>query len=408
MLIDIAKTSLIFIKRVFLKFHRDRCLIRASGMAFSSLLALVPLSALIFSLLSAFGVFDPLKEHIQQIIFQQLLPTRQEDIIQYVNMFVENTKTLGVVGLLLFTITSVFLISNIQSNFNDIWMVEKKGNFFRQFSVYISVIVISTLLMGSGFVLTGWIESTASSISFLSINLIVQYLITFSPKIIFSLTLFIVILAVPSVKVRFPGALAAAAAGGFLMWAVKSLFISWSNTAIRYSVIYGSIAIIPIFLIWLYLLWVVILLSVEISCVWQTGWDDRNEKFKGSLFDTFKSIFELYLFIAEKYADNSGGASLRDIEQRDPGRKSSECLISSLEKSNLIHRVENGKVIFIPSAPPHTALSSDVIKIITGMNSLPENKLSDVYKTFFLNRESSINNGNYKYINDILISLKKD
>jgi membrane protein len=172
-------------------------------------------------------------------------------------------------------------------------------------------------------------------------------------------------------------------------------------------VIYGSIAIIPIFLIWLYLLWVVILLSVEISCVWQTGWDDRNENFKGSLFDTFKSIFELYLFIAEKYADNSGGASLCDIEMRSPDRKSSEYLISSLEKAKLVHRVENGKVIFIPSAPPHTALSSDVIKIISGMKDIPENKLSDVYKTFFPISESSINSSSYKYINDILVSLKR-
>ena len=77
-------------------------------MAYSSLLALVPLSALVFSLLTAFGVFDKLKASIQNLVFQQLLPTRQNDIIQYINIFIENTKALGVVGLLLFTITSGF------------------------------------------------------------------------------------------------------------------------------------------------------------------------------------------------------------------------------------------------------------------------------------------------------------
>ena len=104
-------------------------------MAYSSLLALVPLSALVFSLLTAFGAFDKLKESIQELIFSQLLPTRQNEIIEYINIFIENTKTLGVVGLLLFTLTSVFLISNIQGNFNDIWNVRKKRNFFSQFSI---------------------------------------------------------------------------------------------------------------------------------------------------------------------------------------------------------------------------------------------------------------------------------
>ncbi len=119
---------------------------------------LVPLSALVFSLLTAFGAFDRLKDSIRTLVFQQLLPMHQNDIIEYINIFIDNTKTLGVVGLLLFTLTSVFLISNIQGNFNDIWYVRNKKSFFGKFSVYISIIIISTLLTGSGFALTGWIK----------------------------------------------------------------------------------------------------------------------------------------------------------------------------------------------------------------------------------------------------------
>ncbi len=76
----------------------------------------------------------------------------------------------------------------------------------------------------------------------------IQYIILFLPKLLFSITLFVLILAVPSVKVRIPGALAGAVTGGILMWTVKTLFTSWSATAVRYSIIYGSIALIPIFL----------------------------------------------------------------------------------------------------------------------------------------------------------------
>ena len=402
-----SKKFLLFLKHLFIKFYKDRCLIRAAGMAYSSLLALVPLSALVFSLLTAFGVFDKLKASIQNLVFQQLLPTRQNDIIQYINIFIENTKALGVVGLLLFTITSVFLISNIQGNFNDLWNAERKRNFFSQFSVYISVILISTLLIGSGFAISGWIKSAAAKITFLRINLVIQYIITFSPKVLFSFTLFILILAVPSVKIRVSGAFLGAVSGGFLMWAVKTVFTAWSANAIRYSVIYGSIALIPIFLIWLYLIWAVILLSVEIACVWQTGGLKKKDCSVMPLFESFRESFELYLFISERYMDNSGGVSFREIASwsEDEGRL--QGMLSALENLNLIHSVEKNSVIYIPSTPPHTTLTAYVIEKITGSGNNSGRKYSDIYKKIIAAGERAFSSENYKYISRIIESGKR-
>ena len=393
---------LIFSKNVIVKFYKDRCLIRASGMAYSSLLALVPLSALVFSLLTAFGAFDRLKESIQQIVFRQLLPTRQNEIIEYINIFIENTKTLGVVGLLLFTLTSVFLISNIQGNFNDIWYVRKKRNFFSQFSVYISVILVTTLLVGVPFTITGWIKTTAAEITFLKINLLVQFLITFSPKILFSFTLFILILTVPSARVGFPGAFVGAVSGGFLMWAVKTIFAAWSTTAVRYSVIYGSIALIPIFLIWLYIIWLVILLSVEISFVWQNGGGIKITDNKYSLFEKFRRNFELYLLIAEKYTDKSGGISEEEISRVEDFRGGYTEMLFLLEEASLIYKIENERTVFVPSTPPHATFTDSVINKIAGYTGYKKTRFSDLYekmdeiKIDFLSRSSS------RYISGLL------
>ncbi len=399
-----SKNFMLFLKHLFIKFYKDRCLIRAAGMAYSSLLALVPLSALVFSLLTAFGVFDKLKDSIQELVFQQLLPTRQNDIIQYINIFIENTKTLGVVGLLLFTITSVFLISNIQGNFNDLWNAERKRNFFSQFSVYISVILISTLLVGSGFVITGWIKSAAAKITFLRINLVIQFLITFSPKVLFSFTLFILILAVPSVKIRVSGAFLGAVSGGFMMWAVKTVFASWSATAIRYSVIYGSIALIPIFLIWLYLIWAVILLSVEIAFIWQNGGLKKTDCTAIPLFESFREFFELYLFISERYLDNSGGVSFRELANWSENEGRLQSMLSTLEQQDLIHRVEKNSVIYIPSTPPHTTLTAYVIEKITGSGDNSGRKYSDIYEKIIAAGEKAFFSENYKYISRIIES----
>ena len=399
------QAMLVFIKHVLYKFYKDRCLIRASGMAYSSLLSLVPFSALVFSLLTAFGVFDRLKDSIQTIVFQQLLPMHQNDIIEYINIFIENTKTLGVVGLLLFTLTSVFLISNIQGNFNDIWNVRNKKNFFGKFSVYITVIFISTLFTGSGFALTGWIKSAAAEITFLKINLLIQYFIIFLPKLLFSITLFILILAVPSVKVRLPGAFAGAVTGGLLMWTVKNVFASWSTTAVKYSIIYGSIALIPIFLIWLYIIWLVILLSVEISYVWQNGGvkDARDNEY--SLFMKFHELFELYLLIAEVYSENKGGISLDDISEQEGMSGKYSSLLSLLEHNKLIYRIENGRTVFIPQTPPHSTETVSVIKKITGYHNVENGK--SFYEKIAARLCSEFSE-DHKYISSLLKSHEKD
>ncbi len=390
-----------FIKKVFVKFYRDRCLIRASGMAYSSLLALVPLSALVFSLLTAFGVFDRLKESIQALVFQQLLPTRQNEVISYINIFIENTKTLGVVGLLLFTLTSVLLISNIQGNFNDIWNVRKKRNFFNQFSVYISVILISTLFIGAGFVISGWIKSAAAEITFLKINLVIQFLITFSPKVFFSFNLFILILAVPSTRVRISGAFAGALSGGLLMWVVKHFFASWSATAVRYSVIYGSIALIPIFLIWLYIIWLVILLSVEISCVWQNRAILEIKSSEMPLFRQFRDIFDIYLLVAENYLDNKGGITAEEVSEKAGDNGNIYMSLSFLEKSDLVYRIEEASVRYIPVTPPHTTLTGSVVGKICGTGP-GEGLYSRIYERITEYADDFFSIGENRYISELL------
>ena len=109
------------LKRVFQEFRKDQCLVRASGLAFASLIALVPLSALLFSLFSSVGSFTDLIENLQGFLIRQLVPASQEEIMVYVRRFVENTRALGVIGLLFFLVTSVFLLSTIRNTFNAVW-----------------------------------------------------------------------------------------------------------------------------------------------------------------------------------------------------------------------------------------------------------------------------------------------
>ena len=103
----------------------------ASGLAFASLLALVPISALLFSLFSGFGAFTSIVESIQAFLIRILVPTQQEEILTYVSRVVENTSGLGVFGLVFFLITSVFLLAGIQRTFDLVWGTVSKRNAVR-------------------------------------------------------------------------------------------------------------------------------------------------------------------------------------------------------------------------------------------------------------------------------------
>ncbi|MCF6335680.1 MAG: YihY/virulence factor BrkB family protein, partial [Spirochaetales bacterium] len=100
-----------FILRVIEEFRKDKCLIRASSLSYTTLLALIPLTALSFSLFTAFDTFSGVKASVQRSMVNLLVPTRQDQLILYIDKFLNNTKTMGIVGLLFFTITSIMLLN---------------------------------------------------------------------------------------------------------------------------------------------------------------------------------------------------------------------------------------------------------------------------------------------------------
>ena len=341
----VLKKPLKFFTNVFVKFHKDRCLIRASGLAYSSLLALVPLTAVAFSLLSAFGVFRELKESIQHYVIELLMPVRQDEIIAYIDRFVYNTRTLGIAGFALFIFTSVLLISNIQKNLNDIWKVNRKRSFISQFSTYTTVIVMGTFLLGTGFALTGWVEGYVRSLPGSSFRSFLEFLFTLLPALTYFFSLVLVLMAVPSVRVSLKSAAFGALAGYVCVWLLKEVFVNFSNAVIRFSVIYGSLAVIPIFLLWLYMLWAVILFSAELTFVHQARWTTEYRKNgRISLYDDFMLRLKTYMYIAEKNlkGDNPPGPEEISGELKmSVGR--TENILYSLERNSVVFRVSRGK-----------------------------------------------------------------
>ncbi len=296
-----------FLSQLWREFNQDQCPIRASGLAFASLLALVPVSALLFSLFSGFGAFASIVESIQAFLIRILVPTRQEEILTYITRFVENTSGLGVIGLVFFLITSIFLLAGIQRTFDVVWGTVSRRNALRKFATYISILIVGSFLLSIGLNITGILRSSIAKILPMETGWVPEAFIRAFPALFLFAALFFMIRFIPAGRVASLSALVGAVVGAVLWELARAIFVFWANYVIKLSVIYGSLAVIPIFLIWLYLAWTIVLLALEVAYVHQHR-DKRS--FRTSTWghepaEMLRCGLELYLLVAREFTSGA-------------------------------------------------------------------------------------------------------
>lgn len=356
-----------FIIRLVSEFKRDQCMIRASSLSYTSLLALIPLTALSFSLFTAFNTFDGIKDSVQRSLVNILIPTRQDEIIVYIDKFLENSKTMGIIGLMLFTITSVMLLSRISESFNSIWGIKSRRSFIGKFTSYTAVIVFGTLLIGTSFTITAPIRNYINGFS--EIQFIIRWLFILSPSIFIFFAFLMMITAIPEAKVNFKSSLLGAFIGTILWGLARGAFTEGASYVIRMSRLYGSIAVIPIFLFWLYLIWIIIFLALEISYVHQHSkqWENRDIVKNYSPLKYFELGFSAFIMIAEHFDTGKNYTTVSEISKTLLIPENSvNNFITNLDKSGLIYQTDESSKKLFPSRSLNKILIKDVLISISG------------------------------------------
>lgn len=254
-----------FVQATWGQLNRDKVIIRASGLAYSSLLAAVPLVAVGFALFSAFGAFDDVKQKVQDFLFTQFLPTSQDEIVLYFNQFAEGASKLGLIGFIVLIFAAILLLDNIESNFNDIWHVTTRRRFVAKITSYTSVLVFGTLFLGSSITFSARLRAAIFRDVPFDPGTLTRMGNWFFPLLFTFLAFSLMYLVIPFTRVRIKSALLGAVIASILWELGKNFFANSIGTSVRYSTIYGSLAVIPIFLIWLYITWIVVLLGLEVA-----------------------------------------------------------------------------------------------------------------------------------------------
>jgi membrane protein len=238
------------------------------SLVYTTLLSMVPLLALSFSVLKAFGVhnqIEPLLDNLLAPLGEQghEISSRLVDFIEHMNVGV-----LGAVGLALLIYTVVSLVQKVEESFNAIWHITQLRTLGERFSRYLSVLLIGPLLVFAALGITASAMSSAVAQSLLAVEPLGMLLAAAGKVVPYALVIaaFTFFYAfVPNTRVRFLPALAAGAVGGVLWQSAGWAFAAFVVSSARYSAIYSSFAILVLFLIWLYVSWLVLLIGADVS-----------------------------------------------------------------------------------------------------------------------------------------------
>ncbi len=274
---DLAKTPPLkgfFIKLfrfgyiVYREFTQGQLNLRAMGLVYTTLLSLVPLLAVVFSILKAFGGHEVIRPLLLRV-FQPLGPNGPE-VVNRIMAFVENLNVgvLGFVGMMFLLYTVVSLLKKIEDALNFIWKVKRQRGMVRRISNYVSIIILGPILLFSSFAFSTTIKKSILLQRVLSQEIIGGVLVVLSsimPFVSLILTFFLLYIFIPNVKVRPSSAFVGAATAAVLWHFTGKAFTEFVATANKYTIVYSTFAVLILFIIWLYIGWFVILAGAEIA-----------------------------------------------------------------------------------------------------------------------------------------------
>jgi membrane protein len=244
----------------------------AMSLVYTTLMSLVPLLAVAFSVLKAFGVQNKLEPFLQNLVAP--LGPNGPVIANRIVEFVNNMKVgvLGVVGLGLLVYTVMSLIQKIEQAFNTIWRVRGQRNVLHQFTEYLSVILVGPVLVVSALALTASLMSTTvvqRLMQFQPVGAILAEAGRFIPYLLVCAAFTFLYLFIPNTRVRWSAALAGGLIGGVLWETVGWGFASFIVASTKYAAIYSGFAILILFMTWIYLSWLILLIGCEVAFYYQ-------------------------------------------------------------------------------------------------------------------------------------------
>lgn len=342
-LYNVIKTIYICVQR----FAKDRIANKASALTYSTLLAIVPILAIVFAIARGFG-FDNLMENQIESGLGGSTETSAY-ILSFVKSYLAQTKS-GVfigVGLVMLLWSVLNLINNMEITFNRIWQVKKGRSMYRKITDYFSMLLLMPILIVLSGGLSIFMTTTLKSMDdFTLLAPLGKFLVRLIPFALTWLMFTALYIYMPNTKVKIKHALISGLLAGTAYQAFQFLYINSQLWVSRYNAIYGSFAALPLFLLWLQISWTICLFGAELTYAGQNIRNfsfDRDTRRITRRYRDFVAILTMSL-IVKRFARNEAAYTAEEMaeECQIPIRLMHQTL-DDLQEIGLLHEVASDK-----------------------------------------------------------------
>ncbi|MCX4193811.1 YhjD/YihY/BrkB family envelope integrity protein [Methylophaga sp. OBS1] len=344
--------------------------LRAMSLVFTTLLSLVPLIAVAFSVLKAFGVHNQMEPVLLGLL--EPLGERGPEITSNIIGFVQNIKVgvLGSVGLAMLFYTIIALVQKIENAFNFVWRVKRSRSITRRFTDYLSVIMIGPVLVFSALGVAATVlnhEVVQSLRGIEPFGTLIVIGTKLLPYVMIILAFTFLYKFIPNTKVKLTPALIGATVAGVLWISIGTLFASFVASSSNYTAIYSSFAILFFFMIWLYLAWFILLTGSQVAFYLQ---HPKLVKLAGKPLVLSPRLREkeglwLITVIAKRFCKNQPPLTVQELEEQTGLTNNAiQDLLTTMEKGGLLVEVAGDETRYVP------AQDVDLIRVAAILNCL--------------------------------------
>ncbi len=330
-----------FVPFFWKNFLHDKIFLGAGSLAFETLLSIVPMLAIILSILNVFVVFAPFKRSIEDFLVQNFMPGAGMVLNNYLADFIGKTSSVPILGGVFLFIIALFLISTVDHTLNEIWEVHAPRKALQGFTLYWTVLTLGPVLIGSSLAASSYVWYTVFTAGPL-LEMKTSFL-SFFPFINSIVAFFLLYMLVPNRRVRFVHAFSGALLAAVLFELSKRWFAFYITHFATFEHIYGALSVIPMLFFWIYLSWIVVLTGAEfVFCLGAL----KPEGMVAEPFNPIRGVPEVLSVLAHIWSGQKSGNAmdmkkiLKVVHGITPSgvRK----IVDILLLSDLVHLTVNG------------------------------------------------------------------
>lgn len=363
------KTSAILVVSID-RFLKDSGMVSAAALTFYSVLSFIPFIALALGIAKGFGLSSILEEQLHNQNFAN--PEVMDFVINFANHALENTKGGLITGLgIVFLLWAVIkVLGNTELTMNRIWGVTKGRSLTRKFTDYLSIMFIAPILVilisSINVFMTSNLQTIAMEDGFLSYaGSLIIVLLQMLPFFLVWLLFIFLYRFMPTTPVKFKYAIVAGIVAGTVYQVVQWFYIRFQIGVSSYNAIYGSLAALPLLLVWLQLSWSIVLWGTELCYIL------RNQHFlyknpverENKWVENIELSVKVLRYISEQYMGNNGGPSLGMISKKlRTGTGRLRIVLQDLVDKNILAEMEDDDdTFYLPLIDLHRLSLADVI-----------------------------------------------